>query len=373
MKHESYKLLQEKFDNKDFHKSYKPINVTLYIFSLFGNIASVFFAYFFLYSLLEDAVGALAAASILSFSSIFFLSSFELLKRYIFHRFSLEWVASSFKFKLRETSILALFSVLLISASFYMSLNGAHKFADQSENIEMNVDSTYKSYEDTLTKQYSVQINELKDENKKLSEQNVIYNEEAENARYTSIKKQKFELIKINNETIKSNKLKLDEYEKDLQKKLKEKKSELIKEAGKDQKQSESSGFKFVLLSTFIELMILIGILFNNYYSHRAYREYTENIQSDENYHVWVKYDQFLDIIFKNGKKMLKPGEESIPVSKVQDLARIKGIVTSEREVIDAYKLFNHLRISATRNGHRYITSDYELSKDILKNHFNVK
>jgi len=372
MKYESYKILQDKFDNRDFHKSYKPINVTLYIFSLFGNVASVFFAYFFLFSILQDAVGSLAAASILGFSSIFFLSAFELLKRYIFHRFSLEWVSSKFKFKMKETLILGAFSLLLITTSFYMSLNGAHKFADQSENIEVNVDSTYKSYEDTLHKKYFSEIDELKKENNKLSEQNVIYNEEAENAVYTSIKKQKFELIKINNETIKSNKLKIAEYEKELQTKLKEKKTELEKEANSEKQKSDSSGFKFVLLSTFIELMILIGILFNNYYTHRSYREYTENIQSDENFHIWQKYDAFLDIIFNNGKKILRPGEESLPVSRVQDLARIKGLSTSEREVVDAYKVFNHLKISATRNGKRYVTSDYELSKDVLKRHFNV-
>lgn len=372
MKYESYKLLEDKFDNKDFHKSYKPINVTLYVFSLFGNIASVFFAYFFLYSILQEAVGGLAAASILGFASVFFLSAFELLKRYVFHRFSLEWVSSKFKISLRETMMLGVFSVLLISASFYMSLNGAHKFADKSDNIEANVDSLYTQYEDSLVKKYSIWTEELKAENQKLSEANIEYNQEAENTKFTSIKKQKFDLIKANNQTIRDNKAKLDSYEQELTKKLKDKKTELEADSGKEKEQNSSSGFKFVLLSTFIELMILIGILFNNYYSHRAYKEYVEKVSSDENFLLWQKYDMFLDIIYKNGKKTLRPGDESIPVSKVQDLARIRGIHTSEREVVDGYKVFNHLRITATRSGRRFVTSDYDLAKDVLRRHFNV-
>jgi hypothetical protein len=372
MKYESYKLLEDKFDNKDFHKSYKPINVTLYVFSLFGNLASVFFAYFFLYNILSEAVGGLAAATVLSAAAIFFLASFELLKRYVFHRFSLEWVSSKFKVTLRETAMLGIFSVLLISTSFYMSLNGADKFADKTDNIEANVDSLYKQYEDSLVRKYSVWTEELKVENQKLSDANVTYNQEAENTKFTSIKKQKFDLIKSNNQTIKDNKLKLDNYEKELAQKLKDKKTELETDSNNDKQQNSSSGFKFVLLSTFIELMILIGILFNNYYSHRAYKEYTERVSSDENFIKWQKYDAFLDIIYKNGKKVLKPGEESMPVSKVQDLARIRGLYTTEREVVDGYKVFNHLRITATRSGRRFVTSDYDLAKDVLKRHFNV-
>lgn len=372
MKYDSYKLLEDKFDNKDFHKSYKPINITLYIFSLFGNIVSVFFAFFFLNNILTEAVGGLAAAFILSFASIFFLTSFELLKRYVFHRFSLEWVTSNFKIKLRETMILGLFSILLIASSFYMSLNGAHKFADKTDNIEANVDSLYTKYQDSLVKKYSVWTEELKIENQKLSDANSEYNQEAENTKYSYIKKQKFELIKNNNQSIKDNKMKLDSYEKELTSKLKEKKAEFEQVSSLKKDKNNSSGSKFVLLSTFIELMILIGILFNNYYSHRSYREYVERVSSDENFITWQKYDSFLDVIYKNGKKILRPGDESLSVSDVQDMSRIRGIHTSEKEVSDGYKVFNHLRITALRNGRRFVTSDYELAKDVLRRHFNV-
>lgn len=373
MKYENYKLLQDKFDNKDFNKSYKPINLTLYIFSLFGNIASVFFAFFFLYNIMTAAVGSLAAATILAVASVFFLSAFELLKRYVFHRFTLEWVYAKFKLTYKETIILGLFSILLIASSFYMSLNGAHKFSDKSENIAADVDSVYKQYEDTLIKKYSVFTQELKVENQSLSEANVQYNQDAENTRNISIKRQKLELIRVDNQTIKDNKLKIDNYEKELTVKLKEQKYELKLHFGNEKNKNNSSGFKFILLSTFIELIILIGILFNNYYSYRSYKEYVENTASNENFLKWQKYNVFLDIIYKNGKKLLNPGEESISASKVKDLARINGIHTSEKEIADSYKVFNHLHITATRSNRRFVTSDYDLAKDTLRMHFNIK
>lgn len=372
MEYEKYKILEDKFENMNFNASYKPINLTLYVFSLFGNVASVFFAYFFLFSILEESVGALAAASILGAASIFFLSLFELLKRYVFHRFSLELVAGKFKFA-KETIYLCIIGILLIALSFYMSLNGAHKFSDKGVVITEKTDSLYTSYSDSLNKKYNILIQDLKIENKDLSIKNAQYNEEAESAKYISIKKQKFELIKLNSDNIKSNKEKMQNYEIILKTELLEKKTELYSKSTEQKRENSSSGFKFVMLSSFIELFILIGIFFNNYYSHRSYKEYSENMIDDDNFQNWKKYNAFIDIIYKNGKKTLKPGDESIPVSNVQDMARIKGIHTSEREVSDAYKVFNHLRITALKNSRRFITSDYELAKEVLKRHYNVK
>lgn len=372
MEYEKYKTLEDKFENTDFNSSYKPINLTLYVFSLFGNIASVFFAYFFLFAILEESVGALAAASILSAASIFFLSLFELLKRYVFHRFSLELVAGKFKLA-KETIYLGIIGTLLIALSFYMSLNGAHKFSDKGAIITEKTDFLYTVYSDSINKKYNSLIQDLKNENKDLSDKNEQYNAEAEIAKYTSIKKQKFELIKLNNDNIKSNKEKIQQYETDLKNDLTSKKIDLDSKSVSQKAENSSSGFKFVMLSTFIELFILIGIFFNNYYSHRSYREYSENMMDDENFQSWKKYNAFIDIIYKNGKKTLRPGDESIPVSKVQDMARIKGLHTSEREVSDAYKIFNHLRITAIKNSRRFITSDYELAKEVLKKHYNIK
>ena len=372
MKYEKYKTLEDKFENTDFNASYKPINLTLYIFSLFGNVASVFFAYFFLFSILAESVGALAAASILGAASIFFLSLFELLKRYVFHRFSLELVAGKFKFA-KETIYLGIIGTLLITLSFYMSLNGAHKFSDKGAVITEKTDSLYIAYSDSLNKKYNILIQDLKIENKDLSTKNEQYNQEAEIAKYTSIKKEKFELIKLNNDNIKVNKEKIQKYETDLNIELSTKKLELETKSSNQKEENSASGFKFVMLSSFIELFILIGIFFNNYYSHRSYREYAENMMDDNNFQSWKKYNSFIDIIYKNGKKTLRPGDEAIPVSKVQDMARIKGLHTSEREVSDAYKVFNHLRITALKNSRRFITSDYELAKEVLKRHYNVK
>jgi len=372
MDHEKFKRLEEKFKNKSFNKSYKAVNATLYIFSYIGNIASVFFAYFFLYSLLIAAIGDLASPIVLSASSIIFLSSFELLKRYVFNTFALQFTTDHLKFKSREILILAFFSLVLITSSFYLSLNGAHKFADKTKNIETVAKDDIKVYTDSINKVYDLKILDLKNENIRLEDQNVKHSDEAETTKSNSIRRQKLRLVESNNMTIKDNKIKITSYENEVSNKITEFKNETVIEKKGLTAESNETSNKFVIWSTFIEFFILVGIFFNNLYLFRSYKEKAESSYNSPAYHTWNLCDQVLEIIYKDGSTKHRLGTQIMDISDIIELVKMERGEADPKELEDVFKIFSHLKIIHTKNEKSIFTSDYATAKDNLKKHFKI-
>lgn len=387
MDFEKYQKLEKKIKRQSFSNSYKSINVWAFIFSIFGNFASVFFAYFLLFSLLKDSMHGVESVWIISLISIVFLSMFEMLKRYVFNKFSLEHIRSNFKFMKKEVLILTLFSLLMVSGSFYLSLNGAQKFTDKAESIEQTTEDLYLTYQDSLNLMYAEQNKQfedknlaLKDENKLLTDQNIQLNSEAENATSNSIKRSKYKLIEQNNERIGKNNEKIDANDIIIQASLKErndklmvKKTELESEALVLNEKGDNNGVKFLILSTFIELIILVGIYFNSFYDYKSFREYEETMKADPNFSKWVNYDRLLELIYNSGSNVVRVGDTVSPVNKLIDLARINNFLKLDKNVInDGFKVLNHLGIVTTRGSKRIVEVDFEVAKEVLKQYFNI-
>ena len=132
MKISEFKKLENKINNYNFNKSYKNINIIMIILSYFGNIASIFLAYFFLSKILYSAI--IDNPLLVNISSIIILTGLELLKRDIFNKFSIQ----SLKDKTISKNVIPLliFSLLLISTSFYSSISGAKEFSYKSKEID---------------------------------------------------------------------------------------------------------------------------------------------------------------------------------------------------------------------------------------------
>ena len=388
MDFDKYQKLEKKIKRQNFNMSYKSINLWALIFSVFGNIASIFFAYFLLFSILKDSMPNTESTIGISIITVLFLIMFEMLKRYVFNKFSLEHIRSKFKFFKKEVLVLTLFSGLMIAGSFYLSLNGAQKFTDQVEHIENVNNDNFNVYSDSLNTFYSDKILVIENKNKELqneitflTEENKKINQEAEDINSYSTKRAKYKLIEQNNSRIDKNSSKIDdndvkienlESERDL--KLSDYKNQLDLESSKMLEKGSNNSVKFIILSTFIELIILIGIYFNCYYDYRSVLEYEENIKSDPNFNKWFNYNILLELIYNNGTTITRVGENVVSVNKLEDLARINNYLKIDKKVIaDGFKVLNHLGIVSTRGSKRIVEIDYEVAKEVLKDYFNIK
>jgi len=387
MDFDKYQKLEKKIKRQSFNKSYKAINVWAFIFSIFGNCASIFFAFFLLSSILKDSMPDIESTIGISIISVLFLAMFEMLKRYVFNKFSLEHIRSKFKFFKKEVLILTLFSGMMIAGSFYLSLNGAQKFTDQLEYIEQESDNQFIAFQDSINNMYDEDIQKIEDknlvlrkDNETLTEQNIKINEEAEDINSFRTKRAKYKLIEQNNERIdkntekiNSNDEKIEEIKDERDQILAEKKVELEEEAETLVEKGSKNSIKFIILSSFIELIILIGIYFNSFYDYRSFREYEENIKADPNFNKWVNYDRLLELIYNNGTNITRVGDTTVSMSRLEDLARINNYLKMDRKVIsDGFKVLNHLGIVTTKGSKRVIEVDYEVAKEVLKDYFNI-
>ena len=149
-----YSELRDKIKSQDFETKNKDVDTWLNIFSYVGNIGSIFFAFFLVFPALLLAISANlvqgeASTYLAGFISILILSGFELLKRKVLANLSFDIVKN--KFKIHKSLIgWAIFSVGIVSASFYFSLNGAINFASTSKDVNVNIENVANTQIDSI-------------------------------------------------------------------------------------------------------------------------------------------------------------------------------------------------------------------------------
>ena len=132
---------------------------------------------------------------------------------------------------------------------------------------------------------------------------------------------------------------------------------------------NKSNSFFFVIISTLIELAILAGVYFNEYYKFRSYDEFKKKIERDPNFQKWYNYNEVLNIIYKSDTKI----NDKLPSGKIiQDLCKINGILLLNKDMVDLSKLFISLGITRSSGSSKYIAKSKESSQEILKKHFNI-
>ena len=138
----------------------------------------------------------------------------------------------------------------------------------------------------------------------------------------------------------------------------------------KDKKEeNKDNSFFFVLISTIIELMILFGVYFNEYFKFRSFNEFKSKLDKDTNYQKWVKYNGVLELLFNDDTKV----NDKLPTSKMTfDLAKVAGIPILAKEISDITKLFTSLGIIRSSGNAKYILKDKVTSLEILKKHFKI-
>jgi hypothetical protein len=374
MKINEFKKLEEKINGQNFNKGYKNINVVMLLLSIFGHFASIFLAYFALSKVLG---GVIENNPVVVFiASVVMLSGLELLKRDIFDKFSVQYL----KVKSFTKDVLPLFllSVTIIGVSFYASIHGAKEFSSKEDAIDSNKKEILVQYNDSLTNVYNVKISEIEAEIK--TDKDKIDTKDKEQTDLEAIQpptrsaKQRIKDLKDEKTVIREDITKLEgdvnSTKQELSTKIKEHEDEISADTEDKKKDNSSNSLAFVLISTLIELIILAGVYFNEYYKFRSYREFRDKIEKDPNYQKWMLYNQVLDIIYTEDAKM----NQKLPGNKaIIDMCKVNDIIVLPRDITDFLKVMNGLGIIKTSGSTRYINKQRDLSFEVLRKNFNIE
>lgn len=363
MKIAEYKKLTEKIKGQSFNESYKNINLILKLLSYFGHITCIFLAYFMLSKLLLDVLSD--NIIFVSIISIIILGSLELIKRDMFDKFSIQYL--KFKSLNKEVTPLFIISLLIISMSFYASLKGASEFSSKSEKIETVGKETMKVYNDSLTKVYNSDISNI--------EKDIRAKDQTLSDLQSLSLTQK--LTRDQRNIISD----LSTQKKDLEQKISIKKSELatkiaeheksvINDSNLQKEDNNKNSILFIIISTLIELTILAGVYFNEYYKFRSYREFTDKIERDPNYQKWLLYDDMLNIIYTDDTKI----NQKLPSNKfIIDMCKASDIIVLPKDVQNFLKVLNNINIIKSSGSVKYFNKTKEIALETLKTHFNVE
>jgi len=377
MKINEFKKLEKKINEQNFNQGYKTINMVMTVLSYFGHVASIFLAYFMLSKILSGAMTDNKVAVFLA--TVVILGGLELLKRDIFDKFSIQYL----RLRTFGKDVLPLFllSVSIIGLSFYASISGAHEYASKGDTIETEAKAGIDKYADSLTAAYAIDMSaieaEIKSEKEAFNSKDMLLSTlQAKAAEGRLSKDQRATISDLGTQ-----KKDLDSKLNALESKIKEKKQErdgIIEEhkkqvdaESKDKKEDNSkNSFAFVIISTLIELVILAGVYFNEYYKFRSYKEFRDKIEKDPNYQKWLLYNEILEIAYTEDTKM----NQRLPSNKsIIEMCRVNEIIVMPKDMINFLKTMAGLGIIKTSGSTRYINKQRDLSFEILRKHFNIE
>jgi len=380
MKIKDFDKLEKKLNGQNFHESYGNINKVMTGLSYFGHVASICLAFFMLDNIL---LGVMEENQMVAHVvTVIALAAVELLKRDIFHKFSVMYL--KLRAFTKDVMPLFLLSVIIIGISFYSSIKGAEEKSSQGDKIQKDFDKLNKQFEDSITKVYSVKIEDIEKE-KGLKEKPllVLYKQQTELGELAlkgALSRDQKKLEKTLPAKIKEledkNKSFIDDKKKEILDVVKErdvKITEHHKKAKKDsdKKKSDNStnSLAFIIFSTLIEISILAGVYFNDYYDVRSYREKRAQLEKDPSFQKWKLYNQMLEVIYTEETKM----NQKLPSNKgIIEMCKMNEIIVLPKDVTEFLKTMSSMGVVKVSGSTRYINKVREQAFEILGKHFNI-
>lgn len=362
MKINEYKKLEEELNNNNFHESYKNINKILKFLSYFGHIASIFLAYFMLSQLLSTAITNTIAVCIIS---LILLSGVEIIKRETFDKFSVSYLTEN---EFNKNVITLLFtSLLAVSLSFYCTITGAEEFSSKEKEIVETGKLQTKTATDSITAKYN---SDIKIKDKAVKETDSILNVFQTISLTDKLTKDQRNAV----ETYKKNRIILAQEKKELETTRDLEIKKIEGDGGSDidakKKENSKSSFLFVILSTIIELIIIAGIFFGEYYKFRSYKEFKTKYEKDPHYQKWEFYEKILKVIYTEDTKT----NEKLPPGKtIISMARVNGILILPKEIVEFMKLLSSLGIIKVSGSSKYINKPRDMAFEALKKNFGIE
>lgn len=351
-----YKKLKEAIEVNTFEKSYTFIDKVLYGFAILAHLASIVFGYIFVADLLNSSTDEFwGKIVIIPVITVISLASFELLKRFLFRQTTMNYFIKGGTTK--EVIGTALLSLLLIVLTFYLSLNGAENMGDRSNVIESNTEVKINSKTDSITKIYDGKIAKL--ENSK----NIYLGMITTGTRSRELRTQYNGMIETADKDIKAleaeKENRVKQYQNIENQKASVKKKEVVKNI-----------FSFIIISSFIEIIILIGVWFDAYYDYRSFNEFSERVQNQNNYKKFLTHERLLGMVFSYGKVKIA---DTLDSSKtIKKLATIKGFNVTEKQISDFFTLTKYLGITTTEANRRVVQKGYDEAKKLMIEYYNV-
>lgn len=347
-------LLENEMSEKSFSKSNKGLKFKTFIGSIIGNILSAFFCFVFLQKSvisIDDKMSDYILFPILILLFIIVVG-FEFLKRDIFRK-----IVVSYLNKKNNIGFIS-FGVIILVISAWLSIHGASELANKTDNVKTNTELTIKAITDSTYKKYELlNLEKLKDitslkqelsENKsKLNnlqlELNEIYNEK----KYADATKtqEKKELI-ANNAKIEKSLLDIEKListsNKDRDLEVKQLTTNLSAKLNDKISNINKNQIIFILLTSFIELLIIFGVAYSTFYDWKSYNEIITS-KSFEDFKVAKK---IIDLLYHKGKSNIL---DKLPTqTKIIDSCLSLGI--TNKLILENIELFENLKIIKPMN-----------------------
>ncbi len=335
MKIDKFNKLKLKLEVFKLEQNYMTLDKVLYYFSFLGNIFLIYFGYFFVKSITNTI------PSLFPFQEVFFtifvglfLTGYELTKRFTLEQFFI----GVLQVKRVTTSLFVggLICSLLIAGSFYLSIKGAHRLVDNSESITTVVDVNIAQKQDSIAKYYDKEI--------------LYYRNQS--ARTRSDKKYRDSIVNVLQQT-------KDAKIQQIESKAQTKTSTVL------EKNSENST-AFLFITIFLEMIVLIGVGFDAFYTIGSYQETKKLLQTPKFKQLELNL-KLLKLYYQNGKKVV--GDQTLSFNKFQSLVQTQKIDASQKDLKTFTVLCQELDIiKEFRGKKKEFMMTYQEAKDLLEN-----
>lgn len=353
MKIDKFNKLKANLETFSFESNFKKLAVTLYYFSFLGNIFLVLFSYFFLKNVTDGIPQLFVGQEIFfGFFVLLFMSGYELFKRFAFEQLTLS-ILKTQKFTV-NLFVGIVVSLALISGSFYLSLNGAHRLIDTTENIEQTVDNTVQQKSDSINRYYNVRLNNVQTQIQK------IYDNDADGLLFSREKESLNRWEKTRNDLDSTRIAKIKEIEDKYQ-------SKTVRQINK----IEENDLAFVLLVFFLEFIILIGVAFDAYYVWGSYDNMKMLLGSAKFRELELNL-KLLRIFYQDGRR--KKDEEIIDNDKFAASCSMQNIDVDKTDLNNFLQLSFDLGLIQRRkdNNLAYYMMDYLEARQLLENQIYI-
>jgi len=335
MKIDKFNKLRLKLEVFKLEQNYMTLDRILYYFSFLGNVFLIYFGYFFVKSVTNSIPPLFPFQEI--FFTIFialFLTGYELTKRFTLEQFFTGIL--QVKKLTGQIFIGGMICCFLIAGSFYLSIKGAHRLVDNSETITAGVDSTSNQKIDSIAKYYDKEITYYRSQpgSRKTDR---IYKDSIVNA-LQQTKDAKIQQLETKTQT-KAN-------------------------TAMDKNMENSTAFLFI--TVFLELIVLIGVGFDAFYTLGSYEETKKLLQTPKFKQLDLNL-KLLKLYYQNGKKAV--GDQTLSFSKFQSLVQTQKIDCSQKDLRSFVVLCQELDvIKEFRGRKKEFMLTYQQAKDLLEN-----
>jgi hypothetical protein len=334
MKLDKYFKLKNDLETFNFEKNFNSLSKTLYYFSFLGNIFLILFSYFFIKDVTNSIPMLFIGQGV--FFSIFivlFMTGYELFKRFSFQQLT----GTILRLRKITTNIIlgVLVSLTLVTGSFYLSLNGAHRLIDTKDIVQITIDSSVNKQTDSLSKYYNKEIEFYRAQPTK-----------------TKADRQYRDSIVGVLQKIKDDKIQI------IESKISNKSTDKLNKV-------QENSTAFAIMVFFLELIILIGVAFDAYYIWTSYDEMKQILSTPKFKQLEINL-RLLKLFYQNGRK--KEQDLTISRSKMLSLVSASKILSNQKEINDFLALCSELEITSGTRRKKVYNMSYEKAKELLEN-----